>query len=598
MRYVATPMHRADGTFTHRAFDDAPHPAERPGRRTASIRGLGVPFIAGWAQTPDIACAAFEHALAQLPGEWTSRRWEAGGHFLCIGIAPQVTLDGVAPEDADTIELISGAPLSWDGDDAHAILDPADARRAPMPDGRWVAVRAGRYGVHVRTDALGAGAAFELESEHLRVATNLAGTLAAPALGSTLDWAAVATSIVTGTTPSGAPWVHGARRLWGGAARSYGQFATGGSPGERWRTAPSGDHVYDAGRAAHRVASATAALHASADRHAVLVPLTAGRDSRLILAATLAAGYAPQSFTVGTPDDREVRIGAALARATGLSHTTISPDAAGLRDCDPAHAARTIAHVYAGTASPGDARLVAFGPNALAGAAWLTGQGGEIARRFYGPSAGPLSGPLVGLRVASRHPRRPVPFTVTQQLRIARSIAGIVRGAHGAGDQPLGDRVYIGDRMQRHYGGSLAMFDWANPPLTPLWTMGVVEQMLALDPALRLQQRFHIDVVGRLAPQLAELDLERGDAWASGHAGATGLLPTSRSHAAATCPPALLGAQEHLADLTRRIPWGAPIWQHLSRRGVNWLAHTRAADLDPIQRQYVWRLAGALSVVA
>ena len=98
MRYVATPMHRADGTFTHRAFDDAPHLAERPGRRTASIRGLGVPFIAGWAQTPDIACAAFEHALAQLPGEWTSRRWEAGGHFLCIGVSPHVTLDGVAPE--------------------------------------------------------------------------------------------------------------------------------------------------------------------------------------------------------------------------------------------------------------------------------------------------------------------------------------------------------------------------------------------------------------------------------------------------------------------------------------------------------------------
>ena len=188
----------------------------------------------------------------------------------------------------DGIAMFSGRPISWSSGnplDARFWLDPKDL------DGRYAGVRIAGDEVTVFADALGAypvyrrgDGAVSNNAFALRESSSMRADVLASLLGG-------------GWSLSGDP-------VWDGV--------------ERIRPEPPGvDGEFDADRAASILVETVRALADWPGRPSV-VPVTAGRDSRLVLAAALAAGIDFETTTGGEPGHPDVEIGRELARVAGV----------------------------------------------------------------------------------------------------------------------------------------------------------------------------------------------------------------------------------------------------------------------------------------
>lgn len=482
--------------------------------------------------------------------------------------------------------LFAGRPIVWDGDEAdgRGPLDPSlYLRGVPAGmDGRFAVVVDGE----VTTDPLGAYPVYRLGpwlSNSPEALRRVGGV-------DELDLDALAGVLGGGWSLSGAPIWKGIERVdWPG----------------RLLTAPGAG--FSAGRAAHLLVAAVRALGDWPGRPNVVLA-TGGRDSRLIVAAAVAAGIEMEIRTGGTDDMPDVAIGRQLAAAVGVEHRMLDPHPFG--DFLPhwREMASVLRQTTGGTATLADAAgfpLVALGgPLPL----WHTGQGGEIARGYY--AGRELLSSFLG-----RRPGRSSILSADGERRVRTGIEEWAASL-GAPHADLGDLFYLHQRMARWAAPTHAAVEPVRDSTSALWSWRLLPDMLGLPAATRAREEFHLRVLEILAPELVDLPFEGGRPWPAQQtalarrAGRAKVVAGKvrgeigrRRHARAVEAVSETGSTAHdpfavaLAEIREVVlaDRDHAAWAVLDRGRVEALLSTPAPALDAMSRDYVLRLASAFA---
>jgi len=488
-----------------------------------------------------------------------------------------------AAVDGDRFALFAGRPIRWEGDEADGCgpLDPArylDGVPEGM-DGRWVVVRSGGGGIEVQTDALGAYPVYRCGgwvSNSVEALRRVAGSEA----GLSLD--ALAGVLGGGWSLSGNP-------LWEGIARVpwSGQELVATGKG------------FSAERAARLLVAAVRALADWPGRPNVVL-ITGGRDSRLILAAAKRAGIDFTARTGGTPDAPDVVGGRQVAAAAGVEHGLLDPHPHGDFQDHWREMAAVLAQTTGGTATLADA--AGFPLSALPGPLplWHTGQGGEIARGYYGDAD------LEGLvrRFLGERPGRSTILSARGAALVGEAI-GTWAAALDAPEDDLADLFYLHQRMARWAAPTHAAVEPIRDSTSALWSVRLLPDLLGLPPAERRREQFHHRVLAELAPELVAIPY--ADAPTKGmRALARKVAAEARRRTARRLPDvswahptkrhASLGGDPFTAALVEIRAAAAnapdhPAWNVLDRARVEQLLSSPPDALDDMSRQYVWRLA-------
>jgi hypothetical protein len=454
------------------------------------------------------------------------------------------TASWISHTDGDA--LFSGRPIVWNGDsaDGRAPLDPAFWVDPPVDDldGRFVGVRIadgrvfadalGAYPVYRRGEAVSNNAYVLHESSSLRI----------DVLASLL----------------GGGWSLSGNPVWDDVEQIQ---------PER----PNVEPDFDPERAAALLVAAVRALADWPGRPSV-VPVTAGRDSRVVLAAALAAGIDFETTTGGEPGHPDVEIGRELARVAGVPWRLIEHDPHGSVESDWRRAAELLWLISSGTASLSDAAGFPFGPRPGPLPLWHSGQGGEIARSYYGTGA---DTDVLYRRFVGRRPGRAEILNVEGE-RLVRGQIGDFAEEQAGGD--LGDLFYLHRRMGTWAGPTHGAVEFVRDTTSPLWSRRLLPDLLG-----GAGGEFHRQVLERLAPELLDVPYEpprtlprkvvdelrrrlrpRPDPFDR-------ILPEIRD--------AVLSQPQHDA------------WHVLDRARVEELLARQAGALDTMSRYYAWRLA-------
>lgn len=578
-------------------------------------------FVLGWSRGggADIAPAAtaLERLLRALPFKLAPvSAWVAPDRRAAAAWASHDpdAVGGIryARADDDALALFSGRPISWVGDrgDGRSPLDPAHyagpaANWAPSLDGRAAAASAASGRLEVWSDPLGAYPLYVVESADGCWMSNNAEVLRQIADSREMDRTALAGLVGGGWPLDGDPIWSRVRRMAPGL-RTFGTEVALPGP----RLAMGGG--LDAEAAANALVETLRALADWPGRPNV-VPLTGGRDSRVVLAAARAAGIDFTTTTGGAPDDEDVRIGAELARWAGVAHTRIEPDPGGDMWSRPRRAARTLMFSAAGTASLADAAGFPLTQGGGRLPLWHTGQGGEIGRAYY-PARYGRRRAVRALEQAftGRRPGRRPPLNDRGESLVRDQIATWAdeQLATGARPQDLADLFYLTRRMGTWAGPTHGAVEWVRDSTSALWSRRLVPHLLAPPRREREAERFHRDVLRLLAPELLELSFA-GGGWRSrsrlvrraGHARrlarrSIGEMSTRVPPLTRPAEPGQLDADPDPFDTVRDLVAGAaanqshPIFDVLDPARVDDLLTSSPADT--MRRYYVWRLATVL----
>jgi hypothetical protein len=441
--------------------------------------------------------------------------------------------------------LYSGRPIVWRGDvaDGRAPLDASFWRDPPVDDldGRYVGVRSdGR----VFADALGAYPVYRRGETVSNNAYALRGS-------SSLRLDVLASLLGGGWSLSGDP-------VWEGVERIK-------------PVPPQLTPDFDSERAAALLVAAVKGLADWPDRPSV-VPVTAGRDSRVVLAAALAAGIDFETTTGGEPGHPDVEIGRELARVAGVPWRLIEHDPHGSVTSDWRRAAELLWLTSSGTASLSDAAGFPFGPRPGPRPLWHSGQGGEVARSYYGSDA---DADALYRRFVGRRPGRAEILGPEGERLVREQIESFASEAP-AGD--LGDLFYLHRRMGTWAGPTHGAVELVRDTTSPLWSRRLLPDLLGAPSG-----EFHKQVLERLAPQLARVPYERPRS----------LLRKVAEELRRRVRPQpdpfdriLPGIRDAVLDQPQHDAWYV-----LDRPRVEALLASRAGALDTMSRYYVWRLA-------
>jgi hypothetical protein len=554
-------------------------------------------FLVGWsdggAVDPALADTALRRLVERLPffphrpvDVWAAPSGSAAAAMITH--SPEQT-GGVRywTAGADWLSLFSGRPILWTGEreaDGRGPIDPAaHPRDADELDGRFVHVRVDGDRLDVVTDSVGAYPVYETEVEGVRWVSNNPELLRDLRGSRELDPSALAGVLGGGWSLEGHPLWAGVRRI--GADRLRAE-----------RVAPLIGAGLDPERAAALLVAATRALADWPGRPNV-VPITGGRDSRLVLAAALAGGVDVGTVTGGGERSPDVRVGRRLAEAAGVPHSLIPPDPHGGVWDDWRRAAEVLGLSEAGTATLADAAGFPLGPREGPLPLWHSGQGGEIGRTYYGLGEGLDRAGLADLmlrRFLGRRPGRADVLSEEGRTLVRDLIAGWVGDQLAAGiaaaDVP--DMFYLQRRMGTWAGPTHGAVEHVRDTTSPLWSARLLPDLLGAPARERAQQAFHERVLERLAPRLAEIPYEYRDSRGARLRRRTRqLLAEARRRtlpAAGSDPfgPILGEIREAVLSQPDHAAWGV-----LDRPRVEALLSSQAGALDTMSRYYAWRLA-------
>ena len=595
-------------------------------------------FVLGWSaertvdpHVPEAALARLLDRLPFFPGR-PVETWAAPSGGLAaawVAHAPEQT-GGVRyaqPED-ERLALFSGRPVRWTGEreaDGRAPLDPAfylqpSERWADSLDGRFTAARyddADRV-LEVAVDALGAYPVYEAHAGGVRWTSNNAELLRDLIGSHDLDPAVLAPALGGGWSLSGDPVWTGVRRIAYGCVRRLAP----GKPAGRAELLPLPKVAsmlgagFDPARAAAVLREGVRALGDWPARPNV-VPVTGGRDSRVVLGAALRSGVEFESTTGGDEDSPDVQVGRQLAEAGGVPHSILAHDPHGSVWDDWRRAAAIVDLTSSGTASLADAAGFPLGPREGPLVLWHSGQGGEIARSYYGPGEGLGPRALIDrlTRVFLGHrPGRADVLSDEARVLVREQIGTWVERQLGVGvaaaDVP--DMFYLQRRMGTWAGPSHGCVEYVRDTTSPLWSRRLLPDELGLPAAERKRQLFHLRVLEVLAPELVDIPFEDGRGWPATRSAAT--LKAERARvlvakaAAETRRRAL--ARRRRAEQAASAPDADPFtrilteirdtvlsqpehqaWAVLDRRRAERLLSSPAVALDTMSRYYAWRLA-------
>lgn len=245
-----------------------------------------------------------------------------------------------------------------------------------------------------------------------------------------------------------------------------------------------------------------------------LLALTAGLDSRALLAALLHLERRPVLWTAGPPESTDVQVAAAIARDTGLEHHTVTLDP---RDW-PRRAA-DITRRTGGAYPAGDwhSRMLFAGAGALGCPVVLKGSNGELARSFYA-DAGTMAR-LAG-HAPARAARTRLAITVHRGRGAYAQTPSFLDPARGGDDaawlpellarvcsaprRPLDrlDHFYAQQRVRGFVGMGVRLSDADLPVATPFLDSRWALAAAALPRRRKLGGALHRATIARLAPQL------------------------------------------------------------------------------------------------
>jgi hypothetical protein len=337
-----------------------------------------------------------------------------------------------------------------------------------------------------------------------------------------------------------------------------------------------------------------------------VVPVTAGRDSRLILAAALNTKEDFKTNTGGRPGEPDVDVGRQLPENAGKRHELIPDDPHGSLLGNPRQAATLLKLTTGGTASLADAAGFPHGPREGPLPLWHSGQGGEIARAYYarvrGTDKTTLADSLYSV-FAARRPGRREPLNDDGEALVRDQIAAWVESTLEAGAKPedVPDLFYLQKRMGTWAGPTHGAVEYARDTTSPLWHERMLPHLLAPTAADRAAERFHHEILERLSPELARAPgwfappspLQRRTAQARSLAGkvvAEARRRTRRSPPPGRSTPADpfdTVRAELRATITAQPEHAA--WQILDRERTEQLL--AEPHLDEVRRYYLWRLA-------
>ena len=584
-------------------------------------------FAAGWSGSAPVDAGAGVDALrglvARLPffdvqqiQDW---RAPSGGAALAWVAHPPSATGGTryVQTGPDRFSAYAGRPIRWDDDDVADGRRPLDPRQfASGPpgamrglDGRCVVLRYddSQRALDLWSDPLGAYPVFVAQVGEVTWLGNNAELLRAIHGARSADPAALAGLLGGGWPLDGHPVWAAVRRLERGSVLRL-------TPHRRSRdqqlpvseiAAMLGAGL-DRKLAARRLVAGTRALADWPGRPAV-VPVTGGRDSRLVLAAALAAGIEFAAATGGAHGDPDVETARRLCEAAGIDHALLPADPHGDVFAQPSEAARVLALTAAGTASLADAIGFPMGPHAEPLQIWLSGQGGEVARGYYGMGEG-AAGDLVALlyrRFVGRRPGRMEPLSESGRRLVEDQLAAWVGEQLAAGIQPVDvpDVFYLLKRMGTWAGPTHGAVEFARDTASPLWSTRMLPSELGLAAGERAREHFHLRVLRELAPDLVAVPFADGFSWTrrrSRTARARSLAVKALLELRRRARPAV-GVRGRAEDPFARVQLlvreaasarsGHPAWEVLDRARVESLLTRAPGALDTMSRYYVWRLA-------
>ncbi|MDQ3851085.1 MAG: hypothetical protein M3296_10800 [Actinomycetota bacterium] len=287
--------------------------------------------------TQDALTAAVQHAAHAFPRLDPRTTMAIGDQALGLYAAAISHPEAVsaprryrALRDATTV-LFDGLPVDRRGEfagyDAAQLLErwsDLPARLEGVFSAVRIDVRSGR--VECLLDVLGMAQVYVLEGRAGWAFSNSVEVLRLLAGDPPLDPLGVSSLLTLGWPAGGRTMLSGVRLLPGGHLHRFDTRAAAADAILTPRSvAPRA--VGPPGSAGDLAAAMARSTHAAADGiEPLLLGLTAGRDSRVILALALAAGLRVQLFTSGHEDDLDVRIGRDLAARVRLPHRVIVPD--------------------------------------------------------------------------------------------------------------------------------------------------------------------------------------------------------------------------------------------------------------------------------
>jgi hypothetical protein len=494
--------------------------------------------------------------------------------------------DEYVHQGEDGLAMYSGRPIVWTGADSADGRAPLDPRYWLAPsiddlDGRYVGVRVVGGEVTVFADPLGAYPVYRSGS----LVSNNAEVLRT-ACGSTSMRPSVLASLL------GGGWSITGDPLWEGVERIQPD-----------RPRPEFDSEFDPDRAAATLVAALKALSDWPQRPSV-VPVTGGRDSRLVLGAAIAAGIDFTTTTGGEPGHPDVEIGRELAATAGVPWSPIEHDPHGSVTGDWRRAAELLQLTSSGTASLSDAAGFPFGPRPGPLPLWHTGQGGEVARSYYGVGSDEPVEQLLRAFVG-RNPVRTEIINDEGQRLVREQIEAFVTGQLADGVAPIDipDMFYLHRRMGTWAGPTHGAVEYVRDTTSPLWSRRLLRDELGLPARERAQQRFHLELLKRLAPELVDVPFEDGLPWPSRENELNRRVRRARTFTRKARgelrrrvrPPAapddpFARILPEIRDAVLAQP-DHPAWQVLDRPRVESLLGADAAKLDTMSRYYAWRLA-------
>ncbi len=515
---------------------------------------------------------------------------------------------GYARVEGERLVLWAGRPVRWDhagGVDGRTPLDPGfylppAHHWAEALDGRVTAIRyddADRS-VAALADAMGAYPLYRTDVDGVTWIANRAEPLRALAGSRVVDLDSLAGLL-------GGGWPLGGRPVWAAVRRvAPGLLSLHPEGREGHRDLLLASDVarmcgagFDSLAAARTLVDSVRALADWPGRSSV-VPVTGGRDSRLVLAGALRAGIPFEAVTGGAPDSPDVVAARAVCEAAGIGHELLPADPHGDPWSTPIEAARVLGLTTSGTASLGDAAGFPLGRVEGPPALWHSGQGGEIARGYYRAAAGrDRDAVLTGLErlFCGRRPGRSEPLSENGRDRVRAGIARWVEGrlAAGAALEDLPDLFYVDERMGSWAGPTHGAVEWVRDTTSPLWGARILPHLLGPSVAEREAEAFHDAVLRELAPELVDVPHAGGSKGGLRHKARRAVEEARRRVAPASGEPGsepfdgVLGAvREAVAAQPDHVAW-----QVLERERVDGLLAQDAAGLDEMSRAYVWRIA-------
>jgi asparagine synthetase B (glutamine-hydrolysing) len=490
----------------------------------------------GWFAThvPDpafvsAAQARTEQAAAEVVPSAYRRHTIGGQHWgltVLHGTDPGALTWPVLATDGPTTAISLGLPLGLDIDAgpiglARRLLAGDDLHRDVVPPFGLLAVDADRR-VVVQQDWLGMCRLFTGTADGITVVASRPSLVAAFLHGRPEpDLAGWGSYLVTGHFGGDMSPVAGVRLMSPGERMSAERRGGGWQVG--WQARTGVDDIVMSGRAgadrlddaldeaAHALANTAAGL-ARVYSGPVELGLSGGKDSRLIAAATLAAGLRPHLVTnieIAAEGETAAEL-VAIARTTQgleLSHQLrrVSDPAqvldVGLAErIDRLH--RRFDFQYPSTFSvrPAVSPWLDNSPSVR-----LSGVGGELVTGYWYPSDG--SPPQ---QAAARQLMKAIPAAAVRadvHTSEAERIAALLSGIAGAGlaDEHLIDYLYLVERARRWYSSAYSFVT-----VTPFLAPGFVRASFACDPQHKRDRAVHAALLRRLLPQWADVPFVSG----------------------------------------------------------------------------------------